>query len=81
LVGFAAETDNLRKNAEGKLASKGVDLIVANDVTAPGAGFEHDTNRVTLVFANGTARDVPLADKRHVARTIFDAILELRSNP
>lgn len=79
-VGFAAETDDLRKNAEGKLASKGVDLIAANDVTATDAGFEHDTNRVTLVFADGTARDVPLADKRQVARTIFDAILERRSN-
>ena len=79
-VGFAAETDDLRKNAEAKLASKGVDLIAANDVTATDAGFEHDTNRVTLLFADGTARDVPLADKRQVARTIFDAILERRSN-
>jgi phosphopantothenoylcysteine decarboxylase / phosphopantothenate---cysteine ligase len=80
-IGFAAETDDLRKNAEEKLASKGVDLIAANDVTAPDAGFEHDTNRVTLLFADGTAQDVPLADKRRVARTIFDAVLERRSNP
>jgi phosphopantothenoylcysteine decarboxylase/phosphopantothenate--cysteine ligase len=79
LVGFAAETDDLRKNATSKLAAKGADIIVANDVTAPGAGFEHDTNQVTLLFDDGTHREVPLTDKRAVARTIFDAILERRS--
>jgi len=78
LVGFAAETDDLRKNAASKLAAKGADLVVANDVTAPGAGFEHDTNRVTLLFADGSAVDVPLADKRAVAREVFDAILDRR---
>jgi phosphopantothenoylcysteine decarboxylase/phosphopantothenate--cysteine ligase len=78
LVGFAAETDDLRKNAASKLAAKGADLVVANDVTAPGAGFEHDTNQVTLLFADGSAVDVPLADKRAVAREVFDAILERR---
>jgi phosphopantothenoylcysteine decarboxylase/phosphopantothenate--cysteine ligase len=80
LVGFAAETDDLRKNAATKLGAKGADLVVANDVTAPGAGFEHDTNQVTLLFADGSAREVPMADKRTVAREIFDAILERRSN-
>ena len=78
LVGFAAETDDLRKNAASKLAAKGADLVVANDVTAPGAGFEHDTNKVTLLFADGSAVEVPLADKRAVAREVFDAILERR---
>jgi len=78
LVGFAAETDDLRKNAASKLAAKGADLVVANDVTAPGAGFEHDTNKVTLLFADGSAVEVPLADKRAVARRVFDAILERR---
>jgi phosphopantothenoylcysteine decarboxylase / phosphopantothenate---cysteine ligase len=78
LVGFAAETDDLRKNAVSKLAAKGADLVVANDVTAPGAGFEHDTNKVTLLFADGSAVDVPLADKRAVAREVFDAILDRR---
>jgi len=82
LVGFAAETDDLRKNAAAKLGAKGADLVVANDVTAPGAGFEYDTNQVTLLFADGTTRDVPLADKRAVAREVFNAILERRrSNP
>jgi len=82
LMGFAAETDDLRKNAAAKLGAKGADLVVANDVTAPGAGFEYDTNQVTLLFADGTTRDVPLADKRAVAREVFNAILERRrSNP
>ena len=79
LVGFAAETDELRKNAASKLAAKGADIVVANDVTAPGAGFEHDTNQVTLLFADGTSREVPLTDKRAVARQVFDAIIETRS--
>jgi phosphopantothenoylcysteine decarboxylase / phosphopantothenate---cysteine ligase len=81
LVGFAAETDDLRKNAAAKLAAKSVDFVVANDVTAPGAGFEHDTNAVTLLSADGSAREVPLTGKRHVARQLFDVILERRSNP
>jgi phosphopantothenoylcysteine decarboxylase / phosphopantothenate---cysteine ligase len=81
LVGFAAETDDLRKNAAAKLAAKGVDLVVANDVSAPGVGFEHDTNAVTLLSADGAVRDVPLTGKREVARELFDVILERRSNP
>ena len=78
LVGFAAETDDLRKNAASKLGAKGADVIVANDVSAPGVGFEHDTNQVTLLFPDGTAREVPLADKRAVAREVFNAVLERR---
>ena len=49
LVGFAAETETLRENAESKLRRKHLDLIVANDVSAPGAGFEHDTNEVVIL--------------------------------
>ena len=79
LVGFAAETDDLRQNASRKLVEKGVDMIVANDVTAPGAGFEHDTNRVVILNADGTEREVPLADKRAVARAVLDAVLERRT--
>ena len=78
LVGFAAETDRVRQNAASKLAAKGADLIVANDVTAPGAGFEHDTNQVVLLDADGTERDVPLADKRAIARAVFTAVLDRR---
>jgi phosphopantothenoylcysteine decarboxylase/phosphopantothenate--cysteine ligase len=79
LVGFAAETHDVRQNAASKLVEKGADLIVANDVTAPGAGFEHDTNRVVILNADGTEREVPLADKRAVARAVLDAVLERRT--
>ena len=78
LVGFAAETDRVRQNASSKLVAKGADLIVANDVTAPGAGFEHDTNHVVILNADGTEREVPLAEKRAVARAVFDAVLHRR---
>jgi phosphopantothenoylcysteine decarboxylase/phosphopantothenate--cysteine ligase len=78
LVGFAAETDRVRQNALSKLVAKGADLIVANDVTAPGAGFEHDTNHVVILNADGTEREVPLADKRAVARAVFTAVLDRR---
>jgi phosphopantothenoylcysteine decarboxylase/phosphopantothenate--cysteine ligase len=78
LVGFAAETDRVRQNAASKLVAKGADIIVANDVTAPGAGFEHDTNQVVILDADGTERDVPLADKRAIARAVFTAVLDRR---
>jgi len=81
IVGFAAETDEVRQNAAAKLAAKGIDLIVANDVTAPGAGFEHDTNHVVILDADGTERDVPLADKRAIARAVFDAVTQRRTKP
>ena len=79
IVGFAAETDDVRANAATKLASKGIDLIVANDVSAPGAGFEHDTNAVVILDAVGRVRDVPLTGKRAVARAILDAVSTSRS--
>jgi phosphopantothenoylcysteine decarboxylase/phosphopantothenate--cysteine ligase len=78
LVGFAAETSDVRDNAEAKLARKGLDLIVANDVSAPNVGFEHDTNQVTIVSARGVVADVALADKRAVAAAVFDAIVAHR---
>ncbi|MGH9112257.1 MAG: bifunctional phosphopantothenoylcysteine decarboxylase/phosphopantothenate--cysteine ligase CoaBC [Acidimicrobiales bacterium] len=81
IVGFAAETDEVRENAAVKLAAKGADLIVANDVTAPGAGFEHDTNHVVILNADGTEREVPLADKRAIARAVFDAVIQRRKTP
>ena len=79
LVGFAAETSGLRDNAVGKLRRKNLDLIVANDVGAPGVGFEHDTNAVLLLFADGRELEVPLTDKRTVAAAVVDAVVELRS--
>ena len=79
VVGFAAETDDLVANARKKLERKNLDLIVANDVGAPGVGFEHDTNAVVLVRADGVDQDVPLTDKRSVAKAVLDAVVALRS--
>jgi phosphopantothenoylcysteine decarboxylase/phosphopantothenate--cysteine ligase len=81
IVGFAAETERLREHAADKLARKGIDLIVANDVSAPDAGFAHDTNRAVILDAEGRSLDVPLSDKRDVARTVLDAVARRRSNP
>lgn len=80
IVGFAAETDDLRANAGDKLTRKGIDLIVANDVSAPGVGFEHDTNAVMILGADGAIQEIPLADKRAIARAILDAVSTTRSN-
>lgn len=76
LVGFAAETHDVVAYARAKLASKRCDLVVANDVTAPDAGFAVDTNRVTLVEAAAT-RELPLASKAVVAHGILDRVAEL----
>jgi phosphopantothenoylcysteine decarboxylase/phosphopantothenate--cysteine ligase len=81
LVGFAAETADLRANAAEKLARKRLDLIVANDVTAPGAGFEHDTNSVIVLAADGSEQNVPLTDKRQVARVVLDAVAARLTRP
>jgi phosphopantothenoylcysteine decarboxylase/phosphopantothenate--cysteine ligase len=78
LVGFAAETSDVHGNAAGKLARKGLDLIVANDVSAPHVGFEHDTNQVTIVSPAGVVAEVALAGKREVAGAVFDAIVAQR---
>ena len=79
LVGFAAETDDVVANAAAKLERKRLDLIVANDVSAPGVGFQHDTNAVTLV-SPGSVVTVPLADKRAIARAVLDTVMHIRSN-
>jgi phosphopantothenoylcysteine decarboxylase / phosphopantothenate---cysteine ligase len=76
LVGFAAETHDVVNYARAKLAAKAIDMIVANDVTEPGAGFAVDTNRVVLVEPEGT-RDLPLASKQQVAHGILDRVIEL----
>jgi phosphopantothenoylcysteine decarboxylase/phosphopantothenate--cysteine ligase len=77
LVGFAAETDAVTARAMGKLTAKGVDLIVANDVSAPGVGFDHDTNAVTILGADGTVTEVPLARKHTIADAVFDRVVAL----
>ena len=81
LVGFAAETADLLANAEAKLTRKNLDLIVANDVSQPGVGFQHETNAVTLVRRGGFITTVDLADKRAIASAVLDAVAELRSSP
>jgi phosphopantothenoylcysteine decarboxylase / phosphopantothenate---cysteine ligase len=78
LVGFAAETDDLLANARAKLEGKRLDLIVANEVSAPGAGFEHDTNEVAILAASGVRQDVPLSPKLAVADVVLDAIVHHR---
>ncbi len=77
LVGFAAETQNVVANAQTKLESKRLDMIVANDVTAQGAGFGVDTNIVTMITREGTEA-LPLLSKREVADRIWDKALQLR---
>lgn len=76
-VAFAAETEELIAHAAEKLVRKRVDLIVANDVAAEGSGFEVDTNRVTLLFADGRQEALPLLTKREVADRLLDAIARL----
>jgi len=80
LVGFAAETDDLRQNAASKLASKGIDMIVANDVSAPGVGFGHDTNAVLLLDRDGGSAEVPLTGKHQVADAVLDAAVDRLHN-
>jgi phosphopantothenoylcysteine decarboxylase/phosphopantothenate--cysteine ligase len=81
LVGFAAETGDVLAGAEDKLRRKHLDLIVANDVTAPGAGFGHDTNAVTILDAAGQRTDVALTTKRDVARIVLDLVSTRLSEP
>jgi phosphopantothenoylcysteine decarboxylase / phosphopantothenate---cysteine ligase len=74
LVGFAAETADLVANAHDKLVRKNLDLIVANDVSAPGVGFQHDTNEVTILRPGSEPERVALADKRLIAREVLDRV-------
>jgi phosphopantothenoylcysteine decarboxylase/phosphopantothenate--cysteine ligase len=78
LVGFAAETGALHR-AEAKLVAKGVDLMVANDVSAPGVGFDHDTNAVTVLGRDGMRREVVLSSKAQVADAVLDCVVALLS--
>ena len=79
IVGFAAETDHVAENARKKLSAKNADLIVANDVTAEGAGFDQDTNIVTLFSSDGRDLALPKMNKTEVAQRILDEIVRLRS--
>jgi phosphopantothenoylcysteine decarboxylase / phosphopantothenate---cysteine ligase len=78
IVGFAAETSDAIENATGKLHSKGLDLIVVNDVSQPGVGFGYDTNAVSILSRDGGREDVALAAKSEIADAVLDAcVVEL----
>jgi phosphopantothenoylcysteine decarboxylase/phosphopantothenate--cysteine ligase len=76
-VGFALETGDARREAERKLESKGLDLIVLNEATKPGAGFEVETNQVVLLGRDGSAEELPLLSKDEVAERILDRVATL----
>jgi phosphopantothenoylcysteine decarboxylase/phosphopantothenate--cysteine ligase len=79
LVGFAAETENLEANAREKLAKKGCDLVIANDVSQPGIGFDSDRNEVVLVYPDRTEA-LPADEKEHLAIHLVEAILALAAD-
>ncbi len=80
LVGFAAETENLLRNARSKLKEKNLDLIVANDVTLPGAGFEVDTNIVKFLDRSRKVEELPLMTKEELADRILDRVAQLKKS-
>lgn len=77
MVGFAAESQALLENASEKLQSKGLDLIAANDISAPDAGFAVETNRITLLFKDGEKEDLPLMSKSEAAEKIIEHVARL----
>lgn len=81
LVCFAAETDDLLENAKKKLVRKNCDLIVANDILEEGAGFQSDTNIVTLLDRPGTCEQLPRDSKRNIADTILTKVITIRNGP
>jgi phosphopantothenoylcysteine decarboxylase/phosphopantothenate--cysteine ligase len=76
-VGFKAESQNVVENAQAMLERKGLDLVVANDVTDPESGFAVDTNRVTIIDAAGAAEELPLLSKDDVAWRVLDRVAAL----
>ena len=79
LIGFAAETENMLTHALDKLHRKGCDLIVANDVSQPGSGFDADDNEVTLIFADGTMRPRLRLAKAAIADDVVQAAVALHA--
>ena len=73
-VGFAAESENLIENGKSKVKSKNLDFIVANDITAKDSGFSVDTNKVTIIHANGNIESLPLMSKYDVSHSILDRV-------
>jgi len=79
IVGFAAETSDVEANARAKLKRKNADMIVSNDVSAAEVGFAHETNAVTIHLRDGTSREIGLGSKSKVARSVLDAVAEMRN--
>jgi len=77
LVGFALETDNEAEHAQRKLKEKNADLIILNSLNDEGAGFGHETNKVTMFFSNGQRKETALKSKKSLAKDIVDSIIEL----
>ena len=76
-MGFSAESQNLVENAKVKVKSKGLDLMVANDITEPNSGFGADTNRVSLIDRELNVEDLPLLSKYDVSNRILDRVVRL----
>jgi phosphopantothenoylcysteine decarboxylase / phosphopantothenate---cysteine ligase len=79
LVGFAAETEDVLAHAREKLREKNLDVIVANDITVPGAGPEVETNIVTLLYRDGKSETLPCLPKREVAKEILRRVAQLQN--
>jgi len=80
LVEFAAETDELENNAMEKMSKKNLDIMVANDITVPGAGFGTDTNVAKLVFTDGTVQTLAMMDKEQLGNIILDNVKRILSS-
>ena len=79
LIGFAAETEDLTANAAKKLREKNLDMIVANNVTEAGSGFDGDTNIATILDRTGASQSLPLMSKDELADRIYDHYLALKN--
>ena len=80
VVGFAAETNNVVEHAKSKLVKKNLDMVIANDITKKGAGFNTDTNIATIIVrGNPEEIELPLMEKRELADNILDEILKLKT--
>ncbi len=76
VVGFAAESEHLLAHAQAKRERKGLDLLIANDITEPGAGFEGDTNRVVILDSDGSQTPMELTSKARVAEAIIERVAD-----
>ena len=80
VVGFAAETNDVVGYAKSKMEKKKLDIVVANDITKAGAGFDTDTNIATIITSDGRETDLPLMSKRELADKILDEVVRLKNS-